>query len=72
MLGKPKYTYGEYVKFVVRDTKKIEKTKAGKIWVVDAYGTFEDNTDVSYDIYVDTENTLYKHVKEDKIVDKCC
>lgn len=34
------------------------------IYIIDKYGTFEDNSDVSYDILVKEENCLYKHINE--------
>lgn len=38
------------------------------IEIIDAFGTFEDNSDVSYDIMVAEENCLYKHIREDFII----
>lgn len=65
MLGKPKYKCGDIVKF------KFDNTiKEGVIAIVDKYGTFEDNSDVSYDILVKSENTLYKHFQEPLVVEK--
>lgn len=62
MLGKPKYTYDDEVKFVI-DGKEV----CGKIAIIDAYGTFEQNEEVSYDIFVESENTLYKHIRESSL-----
>jgi hypothetical protein len=45
-----------------------EEVKEGLIHIVDRYGTFEDNSDVSYDIYVGNENTLYKHINEKYVI----
>ena len=59
MLGNPKYHYGDTVSFVIDN-----KVKTGTVYIVDEYGTFEDDSDVSYDIMVEEENTLYKHIKE--------
>lgn len=36
--------------------------KEGVIFIVDAYGTFERPKIPSYDIWVENENMLYKHV----------
>lgn len=59
MIGKPKYEYGDKVCF------KTEKgIKNGTIAIIDKYGTFEQRDDVSYDILVETENCLYKHIPE--------
>lgn len=59
MLGKPKYIVDQLVTFTIDN-----KLKTGLIWIVDKYGTFEDNSDVSYDIMVKEENCLYKHISE--------
>ena len=47
MLGNPKYKYGEEVLFDI-DGRSLK----GRIYIVDAYGTFFDKSDVSYDIMV--------------------
>ena len=71
MLGKPKYTYGDKVKFKIkRDNKEYELI--GKVEIIDKYGTFGDNSDVSYDIMVDkcpwnNEPCLFKHFREDLV-----
>ena len=64
MLGKPKFKYGDLVSFdlIIEGTKT---TITGTIYIIDAYGTFEDSSDVSYDIM--SENCLYKHVREDML-----
>lgn len=59
MVGKPKYKIGDNVSFTLEN-----EIKQGEIYIVDKYGTFEDNSDVSYDIFVKSDNVLYKHVKE--------
>ena len=65
ILGSPKYQYEDIVQFTNYDT-----VKKGKIAIIDAYGTFEQNEEPSYDIYVEEENCLYKHVRESWIVDE--
>ena len=65
MLGKPKYTYGDVVTF-----RCGEQTKTGIVAIVDRYGTFFDNSDVSYDILNKDENILYKHFREDLVLSK--
>jgi hypothetical protein len=62
MIGRPKYKIGDKVSFSF-----LEGTKHGIIFIVDKYGTFEDDSDVSYDIMV--EDTLYKHINEKFIKD---
>lgn len=61
MLGKPKYRYGETVTFTFKGENKL-----GYVYVVDAYGTFEQSEEPSYDIMVENENEhcLYKHFRE--------
>ena len=59
MIGKPKFKYNDDVKFIFNS-----ETKYGKIYIIDKYGTFEDDSDVSYDIFVEQNNCLYKHINE--------
>lgn len=59
MIGHPKFKIDEKVKFDFDGQEKV-----GKVYIVDKFGTFEDNTDVSYDILVEEENMLYKHFNE--------
>lgn len=46
--------------------------KCGMIQIVDAYGTFEQEDEPSYDICVEEENCIYKHIRETDIVRKAC
>lgn len=59
MIGHPKFKVDEKVKFDFDGQEKV-----GTVYIVDKFGTFEDNTDVSYDILVEEENMLYKHFNE--------
>lgn len=61
MIGKPKFKIGDEVTFSADGTQK-----KGYVYVVDAYGNFFDDSDVSYDVIVENknENCLYKHVNE--------
>lgn len=59
MIGYPKYNLRNKVRFQFNG-----ETKEGRVVVVDKYGTFMDKSDVSYDIMVKSENTLYKHINE--------
>lgn len=59
MIGHPKYNLRNKVRFQFNG-----ETKEGRVVVVDKYGTFMDKSDVSYDIMVESENTLYKHINE--------
>lgn len=72
MLGYPKYQIGQIVTFEIdmynrgkQETETLKKE--GTIAIIDKYGTFEDDSDVSYDILVTDENCLYKHIREDFI-----
>lgn len=60
MIGKPKFKYNDNVKF----TYVNSEVKCGVIYIIDKYGTFEDDSDVSYDIFVENDNCLYKHINE--------
>ena len=67
MLGKPKYQLGNKVTFKIE-----EKEYKGNIYIIDSYGTFEDDSNVSYDIMVDNwgpkkEQCLFKHINENLI-----
>lgn len=45
-----------------------DSIKKGIIFIVDANGTFEQPNIPSYDIMVDDEDTLYKHVTLDLVM----
>ena len=59
MLGKPKYGKTDLVEF-----KFDDKVLEGEIRIIDIWGSMECNTDVSYDIFREENNTLYKHIPE--------
>ena len=48
MLGRPKFKYNDEVQFEFNGSKF-----SGRIYIVDAFGTFEQNNEVSYDIMVE-------------------
>lgn len=58
MKGYPKHKVGDKVSFCINGITRI-----GVVHIVDAYGAIDTN-DVSYDILVEKENCLYKHVEE--------
>lgn len=65
MKRKPKFNYGDKVQFTLKD----EGTFTGYVYIIDAYGTWDDPSDVSYDIMVDEygpkkEQCLFKHITE--------
>ena len=63
--GHPRYHCEDMVRVKWDDTEKI-----GKIFVVDAFGTFEQSEEPSYDIFVEEDNCLYKHICESEIIGK--
>ena len=65
MLGKPKYDYNDIVKFKIKMFEDAnEREVEGSVAIIDRYGTFEQNKEVSYDIYSVKDNILYKHITE--------
>lgn len=63
--GKPRYELSEHVMFELNG-----KLFTGRIVIVDAFGTFEQSEEPSYDIFSEKENILYKHVRESQVVAK--
>ena len=59
------FKVGDLVTFQCGDT-----LKEGVVFIVDAHGTFESPNTPSYDIMVENENMLYKHVKCDLVISK--
>lgn len=43
------------------------ETKAGYVYTVDRFGTFDFPHDVCYDIMVESEHMLYKHIPESRV-----
>lgn len=66
ILGRPRYTCGDVVRF----RWGIDGEKTGTICIVDAHGTFEQNREPSYDILVEEEKCLFKHICESEIIEK--
>ena len=62
MKGFPKYKIGDKVhfEFTVEDKKYSEN---GEVVVVDKYGTWFDDSDVSYDIEL-KDGSWWKHISE--------
>lgn len=70
MLGKPKYKYMEPVVFTLKKDG-VDIQLQGTIYIIDDYGTFFDDSDVSYDIMINDSkrgNVLYKHIREDMVL----
>lgn len=72
MIGKPKFKRDDKVKFNI-SYKDKNYILFGTIYIIDAYGTFEQNEEVSYDIMVEEGDfptefpCLFKHVRESKV-----
>ena len=64
MKGYPKFKLGDKVRFVIDNKEKV-----GEVYIIDRWGTFFDDSDVSYDIMIDNdqEKCLYKHIREDGV-----
>lgn len=70
MRGKPKFKHGDTVQFTLCD-----KTFVGEVYIIDEHGTFNNPSDVSYDIMVknyqidggEPNDVLFKHITESKV-----
>ena len=62
MKGYPKYRVGDNVSFTINNV-----TRYGFLYIVDTYGALGLD-DVSYDIFVEKDNCLYKHVEERMVI----
>lgn len=65
MLGKSKYALQDRVSFKIKNLVLV-----GEVFIVDSYGTFQQQEEPSYDIYVEANNTLYKHIRESMVIEK--
>lgn len=70
IVGQPKYSLGDSVRFRLFTKDENYKIKDGTIRIVDAYGTLGQQEEPSYDIEVvdNNEVCLCKHIKESDIV----
>ena len=59
MVGNPKFKCGDKIQVTLQD-----EIFEGVIYIVDAYGTFENPDEVSYDVLSESDNILYKHIPE--------
>lgn len=64
MIGEPKFNYKDRVYFHIEGEDNKLKKVYGEIYIIDKYGTFFDDSDVSYDVYVPEHDALYKHIPE--------
>lgn len=72
MLGKPIYKLGDKVKFkMIYDGKPYELE--GSVEIIDAFGTFVQKNEPSYDVHVDKvpfnndSQALFKHISESSL-----
>lgn len=63
-LGNPRYHRGDSV--FIRNRNNVPS--AGVVEIVDAYGTFEQKDEPSYDVFIEEENCLYKHIRESQVL----
>lgn len=61
----PRYHCEDIVRIKWDETEKI-----GKVCIVDAFGTFGQSEEPSYDIFVEEDNCLYKHICESDVLGK--
>ncbi len=68
MIGQPKYERFDIVRFKFGPTDELQ----GFVEIVDAYGTFEQSEEPSYDILIAEKEGrgLYKHIRESRIIEK--
>lgn len=69
VIGKPKYKLGDTVSFYLKLQNGRTVICTGTIEIIDAYGTFEQSVQPSYDIMVDkwldtNEKCFVKHIVE--------
>ena len=68
LLGKPRYEMNQPVKFQVQ-IKDVQEEKIGIVAIRDAYGTFSNPEEPSYDIYgmYEDDICLFKHHPESTV-----
>lgn len=71
MIGQPKFKHEDQVSFRFTAGGE-EKTLAGVIYVVDAFGTIEQQEEPSYDIeaLVEGRAVLFKHIPESDVTER--
>lgn len=72
VVGSPQYKKGDKVVFGFEWRDGSEQEMTGAVYIVDAYGTFEQNEEPSYDIMVEDfrdsgEPCLVKHIRESSV-----
>ena len=71
MLGRPKFKREDMVTFEVELNGELWKID-GVIYIVDAYGTSDQNEEPSYDIeaFYNGEVMLFKHIRESQVSER--
>ena len=71
MLGKPKFKREDMVTFKIKIGEEVKKID-GAIYIVDAYGTSEQNEEPSYDIeaFYEGRVELFKHIRESMVSER--
>ena len=70
MIGNPKHKIDDKVSFKIENIEGDEYILTGRVYIVDKYGTFEQNEEPSYDImvysgaYPTSYPCLFKHIRE--------
>lgn len=72
MLGNPKFNYGDIVSSYIVDMTGDIIEFEGTVEIIDRYGTFEQNEEVSYDVMVDNwcnsgKKMFVKHLRESNL-----
>ena len=68
MRGKPKYKYGEKVIITFPESDELNAGEhVGTVEIIDKFGTFDDPSDVSYDILISD----YRHPSEPEKLTQC-
>lgn len=64
-IPEPKYDYGDTVSFMSNN-----RIVSGEVYIIDRYGTFEQNEEPSYDIMVGEGDNriLYKHIRQSWLI----
>ena len=60
------YNKGDFVKF-----RHGGILRTGKVTISDRYNFGKNGEQVTYDIYSEEENCLYKHIDESDVIEKC-
>lgn len=72
MKGHPKYNLGDKVIISLTMPNEEPKEHVGEVYIIDKYGTWDDPTDVSYDVMIhDYRHPSHPEVETDCLVKHC-